>query len=163
MDFNGILIKTPKGVDEIQTRANRLAQKKRQLLILVDGRLSIEAMVDRFPSLGDIRPSLTELVEEGYAEIRMGTAATATPAPAARVANAAGFSEAVGALSRNLYDLAGPTADAFTSKLEGARDRAAFLQAVRSSVAIAESFAGKKKAEDFRLRAMEIADRHFGE
>ncbi|MBK9606181.1 MAG: hypothetical protein IPO58_07140 [Betaproteobacteria bacterium] len=55
----------------------------------------------------------------------------------------------------------GPTADAFTSKLEAARDRGAFLQATRSSVAIAESFAGKKKAEAFQQRAMEVADHHF--
>ena len=166
MDLTGTLVKTAKGVNEIQTRANRLAQKKRNLLILIDGNIGVEAMVARFPSLGDIRQTLLELVDEGYAEIR-GTssplASTVAAAPSKPAADAAGFANAVRALSRNLYDLIGPTADAFTSKLEAARDRGAFLQALRSSVAIAESFAGKKKAEAFQQRAMEIADRHFPE
>ena len=161
MELTGILAKTPKGVDEIQTRANRLAQKKRNLLILVNGNVSVENMVARFPSLGDIRQTLHELVDEGYVEFMKGPVAPA--APGARAADASSPGEAVRALSRTLYDLIGPTADDFTGKLEGARDRAGFLQAARSSVAIAESFAGKKKAELFQQRATAIADRFFPE
>ena len=166
MELTGTLIKTPKGVDEIQTRANRLAQKKRNLLILVNGNVSVENMVARFPGLGDIRQTLQELVDEGYVEFMKGPVAPAAPAalaPGATAADASSLGEAVRALSRTLYDLIGPTADDFTGKLEGARDRAGFLQAARSSVAIAESFAGKKKAELFQQRATAIADRFFPE
>lgn len=156
MGLTGILVKTPKGVDEIQTRANRLAQKKRNLLILVDGNVRVEDMVARFPSLGDIRQTLQELVDEGYAEIKQGTAISTTDK-----AEVSSFNDAARALSRNLYDLIGPTADDFTGKLESAQDRTSFLQAIRSSVMMVESFAGKGKAELFRQRALAIADRFF--
>jgi len=165
VDLTGVLVKTPKGVEEIQTRVYRLAQKKRNLLILIDGNIGVEAMVARFPSLGDIRQSLQELIDDGYAEVRKGsgTPPAAAAAAAKPVVDAAGFDIAVRALSRALYDLTGPTADAFTGKLESARDRASFLHAMRSSVAIAESFAGKKKAEAIQQRAMDIAELYFPE
>jgi hypothetical protein len=167
VEATGMLVKTPKGVEEIQTRANRLPQRKRSLLIVIDGSAGIDDMVARFPGLGDIRQSLQELIDEGYAEVRFQGAtvdAPAAPAPAAAVPlkDAAGFDEAVRALSRNLYDLAGPTADTFTAKLEAARNLESFQQAIRSSVAIVESFAGKKKAEVFEQRAVAIAEKYFG-
>jgi hypothetical protein len=156
----GILVKTPKGVDEIQTRANQLPQKKRYLLILVSGNMSVEDMIARFPGLGDIRQTLQELIDEGYVEARKpaGTPASAAPAQSA---DGQKFPEAAAKLSRRLYDLIGPTADDFTRKLEGARDRASFLAAVRSSVMMVESFSGKKKGELFQQEAMAIADKFF--
>ena len=156
MELTGILAKTAKGVNEIQTRANKLAQKKRNLLILVDGNISVETLVTRFSSMGDIRQTLQEFLDEGYVELKQGTAA-----PAAAAAAAPGFSEAARALSRKLYDLVGPSADDFTGGLEGARDRTGLLQAAESSIAVVESFAGKKKAELFRQQAMALADRYF--
>jgi hypothetical protein len=165
VELSNILVKTAKGVDEIQTRANRLVQKKRQLLILVDGSASVDDMVARFPGLVDLRQNLQELVEEGYVGFKepVVPAMPAASTPTIAAAEASSFSEAARTLSRNLFDLIGPTADDFTGKLEGARDRAGFLQATRSSVMMVESFAGKIKAEQFRQRAMAIADRFFKE
>jgi hypothetical protein len=156
----GILVKTPKGVDEIQTRANHLPQKKRYLLLLVNGNMTIDEMVSRFPGLGDIRQTLQELVDDGYVEVKQ-PAAPAAAAARAQPPQGEKFADAAAALSRRLYDLVGPAADDFTGTLEGARDRTAFLAAVRSSVMMVESFSGKKKSELFHEQAMAIADRFF--
>lgn len=158
MELEGILVKTAKGANEIQTRANRLAQKKRTLLILVDGNISVESMVARFSSMGDIRETSQELLDPGYVEFKRGTGAAAA-APAAAAGEVSAFNEAARALSRSLYDLIGPSADDFTGRLEVARERAGFLQAAASSIAVVASFAGKNKAELFRQRAMALADR----
>ena len=164
MEAVGVIVKTAKGVTEIQTRANQLSQKKRYLLILVDGQSTIAGMIAKFPGLGDIGPILRELLDEGFVEIKSAPGrAAATAATAATAAAPAGerFSDAVSVLSRQLYDLIGPTADDFTGRLEGAQDRAGFLAAVRSSTKMVESFAGKKKAALFEQNAMAIADRFF--
>ena len=157
MELAGILVKTPKGVDEIQTRAYQLPQKKRYLLILVDGHSTLEALVSKFPTLGDIRQTLLELVNEGFLEIRGGIAAATAPANPDHQR----FKEAAARLSRRLYDLIGPAADDFTGRLESAQERAGFLVATKSSVRMVESFAGKKKAQEFEQQANEIADRFF--
>lgn len=162
VDHTGNLVKTPKGVNEIQTRANRLPQKMRQLLILVDGSGGVDDMVARFPSLAGLRQSLQELVDEGYVELR-GVAVPAASAASATAADASDFGEAARILSRTLYDLIGPIAEEFTGSLERAHDRAGFLRATRSSVLMVESFAGKTKADGFLQRAMAIADRFFKE
>ena len=164
MDPSDVPIKTPKGLDEIRTRQNRLVQKKRNLLILVDGNSSVDIMVARLPSLGDIGQLLQELVDEGYVELKRRAAALVPNSPLPPASTAApGSGDAVRSLSRMLYDLAGPTSDVFSEKLEAAQNRAAFLQALVSSVAIAESFSGKNKAEVFRHQGMAIADRYFTE
>jgi hypothetical protein len=158
MELAGVLIKTTKGVDEIQTRAYQLPQKKRYLLILVDGHSTLETLVAKFPTLGDIRQTLQELVTEGFLEIRGGGGAAAA---AAANPDHQRFREAAAKLSRRLYDLIGPPADDFTGRLEGAQDRAGFLTATKSSVRMVESFAGKRKAEEFQQQAEEIANRFF--
>ena len=163
MEVPGVIVKSAKGVTEIQTRASQLSQKKRYLLILVDGQSTIDGMIAKFPGLGDIGPILRELLDEGFLEIK-SVPATARAKSGASAAVATGgdrFSDSVTVLSRQLYDLIGPTADDFTGKLEGAQDRAGFLAAVRSSTMMVESFAGKKKAALFEQNAMAIADRFF--
>ena len=161
MEVAGVIVKTAKGVAEIQTRASQLSKKKRYLLILVDGHSTIDGMVAKFPGLGDIGPILRELLDEGFIEIKSvpGRAEAASNGAAAPTGER--FSDAATVLSRQLYDLIGPTADDFTGRLEGAQDRAGFLAAVRSSRMMVESFAGKRKAELFEQNAMALADRFF--
>ena len=66
MDPKTILIKTDKGIDEIKTRANRLAQHRRNVLIFVDGRFSVGDLIARFSNIGDLVETLQGLVDDGY-------------------------------------------------------------------------------------------------
>ncbi|MEO7134172.1 MAG: hypothetical protein ABI024_08120 [Vicinamibacterales bacterium] len=162
MEPRSILAKTQKGLDEIQTRANKLPQKRRSMLILVDGKASVAALVARYPAFGDILETLRELVDEGYVEARgMGGAAAASIAATAPavILDQAEFNAAVRTLSRSLYDTVGPAADNVTSRLEAARDRDSFLKAWHSCMLMVEGTVGKKRSEPLQQRAMEIADR----
>ena len=107
MELKSIAAKTAKGVAEIQTRAYKLPQKKRSLLILVDGTRSVAELVARFPMFPDVMQILQELADEGFVEAKVAAA----PAPASATAapersDAEGFSAAVRSLSRRY--LSGP-------------------------------------------------------
>ncbi|MEO8133943.1 MAG: hypothetical protein ABI831_08210 [Betaproteobacteria bacterium] len=159
MEPNSILAKSQKGLDEIQTRANRLPQKRRSLLILVDGKSTVGGMVARFPAFGDILQTLQELVDEGYLETRLAAAPSAAAAiPAAMPAQLAFIAE-VRTLSRLLYDTIGPASENVTAKLEAAGDRESFLRAWQSCLMMVEGTVGKKRGAPLQERAMSIADR----
>jgi hypothetical protein len=160
VELKSIAAKTAKGVEEIQTRAYKLPQKKRSLLILVDGTRSVAELVARFPMFPDVLQVLQELADEGFVEAKVAAApapVSATAAPAR--SDAEEFSAAVRSLSRLLYDTIGPAADKVTAKLEAARDRDSFQRAWQSCALMAESTVGKKRTELLNERAAEIVSR----
>lgn len=189
MDLKTVLGKTQKGLDEISTRADKLPQQKRNVLIIVDGRFSVGDLLARFPNLPDLPQTLRSLFDAGYIAIRGESgaarpAAPARPTPAATTSpssavagtaagstapagtnyavqarDAAEFRQAVRELSRSLYDTIGPAADNVTGKLEQATDREAFLRALQSCLRVIEISAGKKKASAFEQRAAAIVER----
>lgn len=67
MNRNQILVKTPKGQDEIRTRAHKLTPRLRRLLIMVDGRSSVTDTLQRLQALGDdLEEQLAELLAQGF-------------------------------------------------------------------------------------------------
>ena len=65
MGNDWILAKTAVGVDEIATRSRRIPPRLRTVLILVDGRQSVQTLAESAAALGDIRQALAELHEQG--------------------------------------------------------------------------------------------------
>ena len=74
-----VLEKTEKGLDEIRTRANRLPQQRRNVLIFVDGRFSVSELMARFANFGDLEATLQSLLDDGY----IAPSGTASRSPAA--------------------------------------------------------------------------------
>jgi hypothetical protein len=73
MDHSLVLIKTPKGQDEIRTKALKLSARLRRLLIMVDGHSTVEQMLSRLTALGDETETLLEsLVTDGFLAPRNG-------------------------------------------------------------------------------------------
>jgi hypothetical protein len=62
-----VFTKTPKGHDEITTKAGRLSLLVRWVLIFVDGKRAVEDLFDRLPS-DDLQHTLGMLEEGGYIE-----------------------------------------------------------------------------------------------
>jgi hypothetical protein len=78
--------KTDKGREEIASRKNRLTPQLRTVLLLIDGKNSVEKLIQRYSFLGLTEETLTELSGAGYINAAAPVAvAVATPdeAPAA--------------------------------------------------------------------------------
>lgn len=59
-----IYAKTDKGQNEIDTRGQALSQALRRVLIMVDGKSSVEELTAKM--MQDVAPSLQQLAAEGY-------------------------------------------------------------------------------------------------
>jgi len=73
-----IYAKTGKAVEEIQTKKYKLKPKTRNLLFLIDGSKSVEAIDEMSRQLGVSDAELAELENNGFI-IKSGTGATARP------------------------------------------------------------------------------------
>lgn len=83
MDKSMVLLKTVKGLDEIQNKVHGLAPKRRRVLIMVDGRMTVAEMLERLATLGsDLEAQLESLLSEGFLAPAGAASARAAPAPA---------------------------------------------------------------------------------
>jgi len=65
MSEDTIYIKTPKGIEEMNSRTYGLPQKVRRVLIMLDGKCDYEEIVSRFPE-GEGEASISTLVAGGF-------------------------------------------------------------------------------------------------
>jgi len=65
VDETLVLVKTEKGSEALQIRSRGLPQRWRTVLVLVDGRQAVGALVARFGALSDIQAALQDLLERG--------------------------------------------------------------------------------------------------
>jgi hypothetical protein len=67
MNPENILAKTPKGIEEIETRAHQLNPRLRQALVRVDGTKSLEALLAEAGATGEVlQGQLSELLASGF-------------------------------------------------------------------------------------------------
>lgn len=163
MNSSDVIAKTAKGAQEIQTRALGLPQKLRALLIMVDGKQSVAALIQRFGGLGDVEASLSELLAQGYVQAVSAPApvAAAVPSAATGAVPEETLERAVRGLCSLLHELLGPDADDFTDQLERARSRNEFLAALERAHGMVEGMGGAKKAARLNERGMSIVNRYF--
>jgi len=107
MNPQAVLQKTEKGVEEIQTRAYKLEQRLRMLLIVVNGKATGADLARQFESIGDITPQLEQLIAQGFVR---------------EVASAAGFKDIRIRLSQALTDAMGPAGDSIVMQLQECKD-----------------------------------------
>lgn len=155
MHQNSVFQKSAKGSQAIATRDHALAPKLRSMLILVDGKRSVEELAKLSAALGDPHQLLAQLQLEGYVE-DVSTAApapvaasVAAPAPAAPSRPAVSLAEAQRAAVRKLTDLLGPTAEDMCLRIEGTRTAAEFHAAVKRAEAMVRDINGAAAASAF--------------
>ncbi len=149
--------KSPKGQQEVETRANRLGPRLRTALILVDGRRSdadLRALIQV-----DADATLLTLVEGGYIEVVVTASAPAsapaphavpTPAVAAPpVASAAALIERRRQAVRFLTDNLGPVAEDIALRIEKARNSAELRTAFELGRTVLERARGGATAARF--------------
>jgi hypothetical protein len=124
MNLQAVLHKTEKGVEEIGTRKYRLEQKLRTILIVVNGKATAAELLQKFESIGDVRPMIEQLLAGGF--VREATAPSGAEFKDIRIE-----------LSHALTDAMGPAGDAITLQLEECKDfdeLRAFVEARRASL-----------------------------
>ncbi|MDQ1921448.1 hypothetical protein [Massilia pseudoviolaceinigra] len=73
--------KTDKGREEISTRKNQLSSRLRTILVMIDGRHSLEDLLRNFAGIGVTADSVKELLQEGYIFLASGEEPAAPAAP----------------------------------------------------------------------------------
>jgi hypothetical protein len=114
MNLQAVLQKTEKGVEEIATRKNKLEQKLRTILIVVNGKATAAELIEKFAQIGDVTPMVEQLLAGGYIQEVAG----ATAARAAAAGPSAEFKEVRIQLSQLLTDALGPPGDAIVMQFE---------------------------------------------
>jgi pyruvate/2-oxoglutarate dehydrogenase complex dihydrolipoamide acyltransferase (E2) component len=166
MEATLLALKTPKGHEEIRSRAHGLSQKLRTLLIMVDGKSTVGELLGRFPGVAEIQSNLRQLVELGFVQVAAGQGAAAPAAagaekaaPKAAPASGETRDQAMSALVRMLIEAMGPDADLVTGSIERARTRDEFEKAAKRCTAMLEGVAGAKRSLPFAAAAQAYAER----
>lgn len=82
MDRRTVPAKTDKGVEEIARRTYKIPARLRSILIMVDGVLTAEAIMNKAAALGEVEQSLDRLMEDGFVQdIRGGGRTLPSPSP----------------------------------------------------------------------------------
>ena len=85
MNARNILIKSPKGIEELETRAHRLGPKLRQALVRVDGAKSMDTLVAEAGAMGAaLKMQLAELLARGFVLDAVAAAAAVANEPLKR-------------------------------------------------------------------------------
>jgi len=154
MDLNAILSKTAKGIEELETRKYRLEQRKRALLIVVNGKATAAELMKKFEAMGDISPMLEQLLAEGYVAAA-AAAAPGAPAAAGPAAPRDEFPAQRGELVRVIVDALGPGGDAIAEKLEECGSRQELKNYLDTRRAMLDAALGRKGAA-FWAKAKEL-------
>jgi len=165
MEATLLALKTPKGHEEIRSRAHGLSQKLRALLIMVDGKSTVGELLGRFPGVAEIQSNLRQLIELGFVQVAAGaaapaaaTSAAATPTDAPpKPAPGETRAKAMSGLVRMVIEAMGPDADLVTGQLERARTPEEFEKAAQRCTAMLEGVAGAKKSQPFAAAAQAFA------
>lgn len=86
MDTDAVLLKTPRGREEIRTRAHGLPPIARRLLIIADGRRTVAelaAALDREATDAELRDAFGQLLDGQYLHVSDARAAGGHSAPEA--------------------------------------------------------------------------------
>ena len=149
MDPNSILTKTPKGVEEVETRKHKLEPRLRPMLIMVNGKSSAAELAGKLPQG---QAMLDELVKQGFVE-----GAKAAPAAAAAPAAKGGKPSAAGVeIARALSAALGPDGDSMAMKLEEMRTAEEVKAYLEERRGMLDSVLGKAKGPAFWAKAKEL-------
>lgn len=148
MDSAAVYAKTPKGIEEIQSRTYRLPLRSRSLLVMVDGKSTAAEVIEKGKAGGNAAAfaSLQELEAQGFiAPVR-----TAAPPPSANRQPAAKSIAAVRLYAvQQILSMLGPGGDDFTARLESAADLPTLVTELERCRNVVANVAGTQKAERF--------------
>ncbi|MEK9953295.1 MAG: hypothetical protein VW687_14205 [Curvibacter sp.] len=148
MDAQAIYRKSEKGAEAIATRGHGVGGKQRMLLILVDGKKSVEDLIKLAAGMGESAQLLQQLAADGLIEPVPGAVA-GKPAAAAVAAAGIDLSRPRALATRLLAEQLGPLADELAIRLEAARDLPQFVEAMKKAYSVVREVKGSAAADRF--------------
>lgn len=157
------VIKTPKGLEEVQRRSLKLPPKVRTMLILVDARQPLSVLVEQATELGAQDDWLEILEREGLVQGENRDTALQTASAESGVAQAAGdeflrFREAKHFMNVSVVDALGIRAFLFTLKLERCATRADLAALSDDYFAAIKKSRGQAQASILAARLRELLE-----
>jgi hypothetical protein len=145
--------KTTKGQEAIASRAHGLVGRPRSLLILVDGHRTQSTLAALGAGFGDVAQMLAQLHGDGFVEsvpaADTGTVAVAGASELKPAKAVVTLAEAKSLAARQLMLVLGPTSDALCLRIEAARNRSEFVEAIRRAYAVVADIRGRAQADAF--------------
>lgn len=143
MEVQDIYRKTEKGTEAIATRGHGVGGKLRMLLILVDGKKTVDDLIKLAAGMGESVQLLLQLEAEGLIERIAGAA------PAQASGGGGDLSRVKHLAARLLAELIGPLADAPSLKIEAAKDLPQFIDAMKLAYSVVRDVKGQVAADRF--------------
>ena len=147
MDAQAVYRKSEKGSDAIATRGHGVGGKLRMLLILVDGRKTVDELGRMAAGMGESAELLQQLLSEGL--IELATAAAGTPATGPAQAVGGDLGKVKPLATRLLVELLGPAADELAMRIEASKDVPQFVEAMKRAYTIVRDIKGQAAADRF--------------
>jgi hypothetical protein len=138
--------KTPKGIEEVQTRKYNLSQKLRTTLIVVDGKKNVQTIFNLFGAVGE---SLVELEKQGFIEKKTAATGLAALSQEEKQRNT---QMAKNFMMNTVKDALGltPAALTFADSVKQSGELEDLQKKFDPYVSLITSASGKKKAEAYR-------------
>lgn len=157
------VVKTPKGLEEVQRRSLKLPPKVRTMLILVDARQPLSVLVEQAAELGVQDDWLEILEREGLVEDENRAPGLATATAESGAVQAAGdeflrFREAKDFMNVSIVDALGIRAFLFTLKLERCSTRADLAALSDDYFAAIKKSRGQAQASILLTRLRELLE-----
>jgi hypothetical protein len=150
MHLSSVFSKTPKGQEEIATRANRLPFRLRAMLIMVDGQRTGHQLLALSTSVAEGRALLAALLDGAFVqeeitqEAREGVLPQTPPADDISLAKSYAI--------HSLLELLGPQAGGLIVEIEETRTADELQQKVGKMRAALRKAADQKKAKQFLVK-----------
>lgn len=141
MDPRTVYSKTEQGQQEVATRAHHLPSRVRAMLIMIDGKRSVEQLLTGHPAPDDALEQLRQLAEGGFIEAALAPAPVAAPA--------VDIAEVRRLMVRMLIDYLGPEAEMIAMRLEEVTSREALLREAERLHRMLEDVVGGERAARF--------------
>jgi hypothetical protein len=146
MESHTVFQKTPAGQEEVAARTHKELVRFRTVLILIDGKASVEQLTTMAGKLCNVPEALEQLRAAGLIEAIKTAAA---PQATASAAAAAPDKETLQKINRALYDAIGPAADDLCLQVEKCRSYPELKQIAEKCSDLVKNVAGKRKADEF--------------
>jgi hypothetical protein len=112
MDKSAVFVKSAKGQDAIKTNSREISMNDRHILIMVDGKHSVETLLKDAAIFRDVEATLERLYETGYIDLIGGpVSSTSAAGPRPMATSGAALSRETKALiEQELVEFLGPIA-----------------------------------------------------
>jgi len=154
MEKTTVLVRTPKGNDEVENRTHKINIRLRAALLAVNGTDTVEAILRRLGGIEEMANALRDLETQGFLAASGTAKSPAKVTPTLLSAKpGADVKEMVRTISHRVHDLLGPDGDVVTERLEDAakdlKQIQPIVQYLEQRREMFENVAGKPKAKAF--------------